>query len=276
MSRTCLPGVLALLAWAPAASATTVDPLGRVLVVDPITFDGGMLQRGGQVAGGAGSEAARLLVAGESTFFRELSVRVDYTRDFAYGPRHRSPDGNRIGWRLRMPVIQSPRYGRFDTWQFNYRRELHLGPVDPLSPAHEVNNAFIWARGARTRMPSTHHLQLGPVVRDRFQAGDSGARAGLVVRGASRWMLGQPSASGHLSGSLAVLETRWLHYGLVARRDGRWTLSPLSPALHWGRGMKAVTVGAFPEIGLRYTDDGVAMEWSGLLVIQSSQLPRVE
>ena len=124
--------------------------------------------------------------------------------------------------------------------------------------------------------PHQHHLQAGPVVRDRTQAGKDGARAGLVVRGASRWVVGQPSPTGKLAMSWGLLETTWLHYGLTRRRDGQWDLSPLSPALHWGRGARAVTVGAFPEIGLRYHAGGSEMVWSGLLVVQSSQLPRLE
>jgi len=266
-------GVLAILS---SAHATTIDPLGRVLVVDPLTFDGGMLQRGGRVSGGAGDAGAILQVAGESTFFRELSLRVDYTRDFVYGPRETHPDGNRIGWRLRLPVIQSPRYGRVDSWQFHYRREFHIGAVDPLAPAHEVNQAFLWARGARTRMPSTHHLQAGPTVRDRKQAGRDGARAGLVVRGSSTWLIGQPSSEGRSALSISLLETSWLHYGLVARRDGRLSLSPLCPALHLGRGTHAATLAAFPELGLRYSDAGAQMQWGGQLMLQSSQLPRLE
>ena|GEM_PF-5131176 len=276
MLRRLLWSALLAISTAGAAHATTIDPLGRVLVLDPLTFDGGLLQRGGQVAGGAGNSGARLLVAGESTFFRELSLRVDYTRDFAYGPHETAPDGNRIGWRLRLPVIQSPRYGRVDGWQFHYRRELHLGAVDPLAPAHEANTAFIWARGARTTVPNTHHLQIGAVVRDRFQAQKHGARTGLTLRGSSAYFLGQPSPSGRMAASVALLEARWLHYGLVARRDGRVVVSPLSPALHWGRGVRAVTLGAFPEIRFRYCPDGAEMQWAGFLVLQTSQLPRLE
>jgi hypothetical protein len=258
------------------ARATTIDPVGRVLLVDPLTFDGGMLQRGGRVAGGAGNDGARLLVAGESTFFRELSLRVDYTRDFVYGPRSTDPDGHRIGWRLRLPVIQSPRFGRVDSWQFHYRREFHIGDVNVLAPAHEVNMAFLWARGARTRMPSTHHLQFGPTVRDRLQAQHDGARAGLVIRGSSTWLVGQPASTGSTALSVSLLEATWLHYGLVDRRDGNLALSPISPALHVGRGAHAVSIGAFPEIGLRYTAEDVEMVWAGQLLVQSSQLPRLE
>lgn len=280
-----LPGrVSSLLRWlwptllclATSAHATTIDPLGRVLVVDPLTFDGGTLQRGGRVVGGAGDDGARLTVAGESTFFRELSLRVDYTHDFVYGPRATHPDGHRIGWRLRLPVIQSPRYGRLDGWQFHYRRELHLGDVDPLAPAHEANMAFIWARGARTSLPSTHHLQVGSTVRDREQATAWGARAGLVLRGSSTWLLGQPSPEGHSAASVSLVEASWHHYGLVARGDGRLSLSPLSPAVHFGRGVRAVTLGAFPEIQLVYGRGGAEMRWAGLLLLQSSQLPRLE
>lgn len=276
VSAVCLWSLWGGLALFSSANATTLDPVGRVLPVDPLTFDGGMLQRGGRVSGGAGSAGGILRVAGESTFFRELSLRVDYTHDFVYGPRQTHPDGHSIGWRLRFPVIQSHRYGRVDSWQFNYRREFHIGAVNSLSPAHEVNQAFLWARGARTRMPSTHHLQFGPTVRDRTQAGASGARAGLVVRGSSTWLLGQPAPTRHTAASVSLLEATWLHYGLVARRDGILRLSPLALALHVGRGTHAATIGVYPDLGMRYNADEVGMQWGGQLVVQSSQLPRLE
>ena len=258
-----------------SAAATTVDPVGRVFVTDPLTFDGGLLQRGGRVAGGASTSGGLLELAGESTFFRELSLRVDYTHDFAYGPPAGSPDGHRIGWRLRMPIIQSPRYGRLDAWQFTYRQELHLGPVDPL-PAHVFTSAFVWARAKSRRIPATHHLQLGPTVRDRAQAGEDGARAGLVVRGASSIHLGQPKVEGVWSSTLGIFEAQWQHYGLVPRMHGRLTTAALCPAVHLGRGNRAATFGLYPQLLVDYLPDALDLGWGGFAVLQSSQLPRLE
>jgi len=256
--------------------ATVVDPVGRVFVTDPLTFDGGLLQRGGRVAGGASEHGAMLQVAGESTFFRELALRVDYTHDFVYGPPQASPDGHRIGWRLRMPIIQSPRYGRLDAWQFTYRQELHLGPVDPLSPAHVFTSAFVWARAASHQVPATHHLQTGPIVRDRAQAGTDGPRAGLVVRGATSVHLGQPRVDGRWSSTLSLFEAQWLHYGLTQRMDGRLTTSALCPAVHFGRGNRAATIGLYPQLGLHYDTTHADLSWGGYAVVQSSQMPRIE
>ena len=75
---------------------------------------------------------------------------------------------------------------------------------------------------------------------------------------------------------MSLLEATWLHYGLVARRDGILRLSPLALALHVGRGTHAASIGVYPDLGMRYTADEVGMQWGGQLVVQSSQLPRLE
>ena len=47
-------------------------------------------------------------------------------------------------------------------------------------------------------------------------------------------------------------------------------------ALHVGRGTHAASIGVYPDLGMRYTADEVGMQWGGQLVVQSSQLPRLE
>ena len=248
-----------------------IDPIGQVTLLEPLTFDGGVLRRSLRVAGGAAGNGGALSVSGESTFFRELSVRVDYDRDFWY----QTNDGHRIGWRLRLPVIQSHRFGRLDAWQFNYRQEAHIGPVDPLAPAHVFDSAFLWARGARG-WPSTAHLQLGPVVRDRAQAGPEGARAGSTVRVAHAVLLGRPHADGRWSVSLNTVEAVWLHYGLVGKMDARLDVSALAPSVHLGRGTRGASVSLLPRMRFAYSPAGVDIDWGGYAVLQSNQVPRLE
>lgn len=267
--------LLAAVVAATPAGATTIDPLGRVILIDPLTFDGGVLQRSGRVSGGGAGWGGVLSVAGEATFFRELSARVDYTQDFDYGPRDTHPNGHRLGWRLRLPVIQSPRFGRLDTWQFQYRQELGLGPpIERYSPAHEASMAFIWARGA-TGWPATHHLQYGVVVRHPEQT-DQLARTGFVVRGASAVHLGQPVNGRVAAVTVAPYEVVWHHYGLSDRLDGRLELAMMCPAVHLGQGSAATSIGLMPQMRFEYSGEATEVGWGGFAVVQTSQLPRVE
>ncbi len=259
-----------------------VARLGDLVFIDPLTFDAGLLQHSASVGGGAGSEGALLETAGEAPFYRELSVRVGHVHDFAYGPAPAGEDGDRISWRLRLPVIQSLRYGRANTWGFQYRGEAHLRAVDRLSPRHDVDVAFSWGRGARG--PNhTHHLQVGVITRDPLQAGvvgtaagpRTGARAGGVFRYAVGVELG--GGVGPVAPVLSPVELVVMHYGLVGRGDGRADLSVLSPQLLWSRRRVTWRAGIAPRMRMAWQPGApVGIEWAGLAQLQGSWVPRVE
>ena len=266
--------LLLIQALTGTADASTLVRLGDLLFMDPLTFDAGLLQHSADVSGGAGTDLGLLETAGEAPFFQELSVRVAHNHDFAYGPAPLGRDGDRIAWRLRFPVIQSLRYGRVNTWAFQYRGEAHIRAVDPMSPRHDVDLAFSWGRGARGRN-HTHHLQLGVVVRDHQQAGHAGARAGAVLRYAAAVELG--GGVGPVAPAIAPLELVVHHYGLVDRRDGRIDVGVLAPQVFWNTGRVTWRAGITPRARVGYPATGpLSIDWGGLAVVSSSWVPKIE
>jgi hypothetical protein len=273
---------LLVLALVATVHASVVSRLGDLVFIDPLTFDAGLLQHGLASTGGAGGDGALLETAGEAPFYRELSVRVGHAHDFAYGPGPEGEDGDRVSWRLRFPVIQSLRYGRANTWGFQYRGEAHFRTVDPLSPRHEANVAFSWGRGARG--PNhTHHLQTGVVVRDHRQAGLvrattgllQGARTGAVLRYAGAVELGR--GVGPVAPALSPVELTLVHYGLTTRGDGRLDLSVLCPQVLWSTRRATWRAGLAPRMRMGWrAGEGLGISWAGMAQLAGTWVPRVE
>ena len=251
LSLLILPGI--------GRAASLLDPLGDLWLIDPQTLDSGLLQRGAAARGGAGGEGGELFVGLEAPFYHEVSVRAGYAQDLWID----APDGHRVSWRLRMPILQTAEVGQLDALVLHYQGEAHLRRVDPLAPSHTALVGHVAARGRRGP-PLSRHDQLGVLVRQKEQA-DGLARAGITGRQATivqlRGFTGQRSAG---SLALSLWELNWSHYGLVARMDGRLDLSFAAPSVHWGQGRRTLSFGVAPRYRLAYQRTGVQQSWAGL------------
>ena len=258
-------------AAAPAQAASLLDPLGDLWLIDPLTIDSGLLQRGSAVRGGAGGEGGELFVGLEAPFYHEVSVRAGYAQDLWFDAR----DGHRVSWRLRMPILQTAEVGQLDALVLHYQGEAHLWRVDPLAPSHTALVGHVAARGRRGPALSRHD-QLGVLVRQKQQAAGL-ARAGLTGRQATivqlRGLTG-PRSTGSVA--LSLWELNWSHYGLVARMDGRLDLSFAAPSVHWGQGRRTLSFGLAPRYRLTYQRGGLQQSWAGLASLNLGSTPSLE
>lgn len=267
----CLLAVGLTCAAGPASAASLLDPLGDLWLIDPQTLDSGLLQRDSAVRGGAGAEGGELFVGLEAPFYHEVSVRVGYAQDLWFA----APDGHRVSWRLRMPILQTAEVGQLDALVLHYQGEAHLRRVDPLAPSHTALVGHVAARGRRGP-PLSRHDQLGVLVRQKVQA-QGLARAGLTGRQATLLQLrgiSGPRGAGSLA--LSLWELNWSHYGLVARMDGRLDLSFAAPSVHWGQGRRTLSVGLAPRYRLAYQRGGLQQSWAGLASLNLGSTPSLE
>ena len=264
---------LMLLLWTWTADAALVSRLGSLYFYDPLTFDSGALQHGGVVRGGAGAGGGLLEIAAEAPFYRELSARVAHQQNLR---GFETPNGHRLSWRLRAPIIQSTRFGRLDTVQFHYVGGINLAAVSAMAPTQEAGGALLTARSVSGPAIS-NHLQLAAIVRSPEQAGLL-SRTGLVAREALIVQLGRPRPGprGRWTTSASVAEVDWKHYGLVRRMQGQLDVSVLSPTVHLTHGRATWSLGAYPRMRINYDPDEVGIGWGGFATLRVSHAPRME
>ncbi len=263
LARWLLALTLGWLTLTSPARAAVVSRLGSIYLYDPISFDSGVLQRGVYARGGAGSEAGGIDTGMELTFFHEFSLRLGYTQRFLYDGQ---PDPLGFGWRARMPVFESLRYGRLDSAGFIYSGATPLGePIDTLTARHVALAAHVSARSRRL-LAHSFHGQAGFGWRGRDQAPEAPrfARVGPTLRVAHLVQIYQaaPGLGGHWTATASTLELSAQHYGLTpgAGGEGRLQLGTAGLGLHFTPSIATYSFGLMPRVTLEYGPDRA--DWS--------------
>ncbi len=263
--------------WSGRASGSVVSRLGAVFLYDPLTFDAGSLQRGGWVRGGAGTGAGELEVAGESTFFRDFSLRVSYRHRFEYG----AANGVGLGWRFRFPIIESARFRHFTSTQFYYQGSHGFLEPDAREPDHEVGAAESLGFPV-LGLATSFHAQLGVAIRSEERLPDVSdpARVGGAVRLAYLFQLYNPPRGrrGLWTVTFSVVEFSAVHFGRRGKdgSGGRMRVSAGAPAIHFSPRGACYTLGLAPVMTWTYGADGSRLDWGGLAVLSVSHRNALE
>lgn len=243
-----LPLVFALLL--NQAEATVVSRLGSVYLYDPVSFDGGVIQRGGYARGRVETGRGDMAAGVELPFFREFSLRLGYTQAMRYQDRS-DPVG--LDWRLRMPVLESIRFGRLTSSGFYYSGSARLSqPTDPLVPRHEFGPTLATSR--TWRRSHSVHAQGGLAFRERGE--DPLDAFGTAVRFAHLVQVYSPPPGLGITStvSLSTVEVEWVQFGLTPGYGGEGVLrgGALGPTLHITPRTATYSLGLMPAISLRY------------------------
>lgn len=253
------------------ALASVVSRLGDVYLYDPLSFDAGVMQRGIDARGGAGTDAGSLEVGLDLPFYREFSLRTAYIHRFYLD----APDGHDLTWRLRMPVVESARYGRIASVQAVYAGSAGFGDApDPLLADHLVGAARTIGRTTRRSAHSFHGLLL-LAVRDKEKVeipegreGVPGGRVGVALRAAHLFQLYDPAIGpgGKWTVTLSTAELRLIHFGgrPAAGGAGRLDLVALAPAINFTPRIATYTVGVLPRVTLIWGPGGLEPSVGGL------------
>ncbi len=230
------------------ARATVVSRLGDVYLYDPVSFDGGVIQRGSYTRGRVESDRSALSAGVDLPFFRELSLRLGYTQSLLYEGR---ADPLGVDWRLRMPVLESIRFGRLTSSGFYYSGSAALGAAhDPLVPHHELGPTLATSR--TWRRSHSLHAQGGPAFRERGE--DPLGAVGAVLRFAHlvQIYVPPPGLGITATASLSTVELEWIQFGLGDGREGLLRGGFLGPTLHITPRTATYSLGLLPTASLRY------------------------
>ena len=257
--------------------ASVVSPLGAIFFYDPLTFDAGVLQRGGSVSQGLFTGGWMLDACADLPLFHELSVRLGYAQRLS----SKTPGGHDLTWRIRMPILESARFGRLMSVQIVYSGHHPFAAPDALAPRHEVGGAYS-ASFARSGLGKTVHTQLGLLVRYGSEVHEplTLGRVGVAARGAFITQLYRPrfGRGGAWTTTLSVAELSIVHFGVSTRRggDGRMTLSMAAPAVHFSPRSATYTLGFVPFSSFTYDSAGTRLDWGGRLVLAAFHRSHME
>lgn len=263
--------LLGFLVVAPQAQATVVSRLGAIYLYDPMSFDAGVLQRGGYLRLGAGTDGTGLETGIDLPFFRDFSLRLGLEQaTTAEGERDQS-----FVWRARLPIVETARYGVLSSVQLGVIGRASQGDVQPLSPRLELHAASSRCYLSRNRAWS-YHVQTGVLFREAAQAESEALLSpiGIVQRAAWIFQLYSPprGIGGKWTLSFSVMELEWMHYGLglpIIGKDqageGQLELSPLTPTLHFSHNRATYSLGITPQARVRYGGETATLE-GGLLM----------
>jgi len=268
-----LPSLLLSLLLTPPADATVVSRLGGVYLYDPLLFDGGIIQRGAYARGIVDSERSSMAAGAELTFYQDFSLRLGYTQDMRYGGEA-DPVG--FDWRLRMPVLESIRYGRLTSSGFYYLGNLRLNDeADPLRPLHDFGLAIASSR--TWRRAHSVHAQAGFTFRER--TGDPADSFGTAVRFAHLVQIYRPTPGLGITwtASLSTLEVEWLQFGITALGgEGMVRGGGLGPTLHITPRVATWSLGLLPTLSLRYGEDDPRLGVGGTANLNVTYRPEWE
>jgi len=241
-----------LLALIAPADATVVSRLGGVYLYDPALFDAGVLQRGVYSRGIIDSRESSLSAGMDLPFYRDFALRLGYTQDMRYGG---APDPVGLDWRMRMPVLESIRYGRLTSSGFYYTGNLRLNEPDAsLRPRHEfglsVSSSRTWRR--------SHSIHTQAAFTFRERTGDPADAFGTATRFAHLVQIYRPTPGLGITWtvSLSTLEVEWVQFGITALGgEGLLRGGTLGPTLHVTPRIATWSVGLLPTLSLCYGED---------------------
>jgi hypothetical protein len=255
--------------------ASVVSPLGAIFFHDPLSFDAGVLQRGGSLRTGLGSEGFSLDAAVDLPMFHELSLRIGYAQRLAA----ETAGGHDLTWRVRMPILERARYGRLGTVQIDYAGHHPFARPDARAPRHELTGAYSGSF-ARSGPGITLHGQIGLVARRSAEvdAPLTLGRFGVVARGAFLTQLYRPRFGSAWSTTLSVAEATAVHYGLPGDHagDGRISLAVAAPAVHFTPRSATYSLGLLPRGTWTYGATGGRLDWGAHLVLAATYRTHTE
>lgn len=239
------------------AQATVVSRLGAIYLYDPLTFDAGVLQRGGYVRVAAGSDRSWLETGVDLPFFRELSLRAGVER---LSTDAGEPELNLV-WRIRLPIVERARYGNLTSLQLGAIVRSPFQPLDALTPQREL---FVASSGAwlASHRAYSLHWQAGVVSRASEQAAEDLSLSQLGVMSRLGWLyqlyLPPRGMGGKWTVTLAFVEAQWVHFGVSLQRpgDGLLTLSSFNPTVHFSHSRTTWSLGVAPQLRVRYDAAG--------------------
>lgn len=249
------------------AGASVVSRIGHIFFYDPLTFDAGILQRSMMVRGGVDTDQGRVDAALDLPFYRELGLRVGYLQGFRLG----DVDTRDLSIRLRMPVIESARFGRISSAQFVYAASFGVGDAsDGLLPNHQVGVADSIGRSGRNAAHSLHS-QLLLNVRDAEKVGGAAeapweplGRVGVEARFAHLMQPYRPQAGlgGSWTATISSAEVDVVHYGGRVSQGGvgRVEMTAAAPALHFTPSYATYTLGVMPRLVVAWGAEGTVVD----------------
>lgn len=251
---------------APAAQASVVSRLGSLYFYDPLSFDAGVVQRGGSVRLGWDVSGGWIDTGLDFPYFKDFSVRLGYVQRI----RPTALDGHVLTWRLRMPVLEVARYGGLSNAQIIYTGSYVLARAPSLTPIHEILAAQSMSHTLE-HMALTFHAVGGVCFRAATADPLALGRLGVTARTALVTQLYRPprGLGGKWSVTVSPLELAWVHYGvpseLSAGRagDGRFTLTLLGPAVHFTHRSATYSLGILPQWQREYDVKGLQQGWGG-------------
>lgn len=265
------------------ARASIVSRLGDVYFYDPLSFDAGVLQRGLGVRGGADTRGGELETWLDLPFYREFSLRTAYAQRLLLD----QDDGHDVSWRLRMPVLESARFGRISSAQAVYAGSASLGASpDRLLPNHMVGAAHSFGRTGRGVAHSLHG-QLLFAVRDKDKVlipdgldRAPFARVGLTLRVAHLVQLYEPPAGpgGKWTVTLSTVEAVATHFGGAPSQGGagRLDLVAAAPAINFTPRYATYTLGLIPRLRVEWGPEGPSVDVGGLANLSISYRTQLE
>jgi len=249
--------ILSCLIGATRAQATVVSRLGAIYLYDPLTFDAGVLQRGGYIRLAAASDRSWLDAGVDLPFFRELSLRAGVEQ---LSTSVDDPSLNLV-WRVRLPIVERARYGNLSSLQLGAIIRTPFAPLDPLTPQREL---FVASSGAwlASHRAYSLHWQAGMVSRDLQQAAEDLSLSQFGVMSRLSWLyqlyLPPRGMGGKWTVTLAFVEAQWVHFGVSLQRpgDGLLTLSSGNPTVHFSHSRTTWSLGLAPQLRVRYDEAG--------------------
>lgn len=242
------------------AQASVISRFGSLYFYDPLSFDAGVIQRGGVFRGGWDASGGWIDTGLDFPYFKDFSLKVGYVQRIRLG----APDGHILTWRLRMPVLEVARFGGLSSSQLVYTGGHPLARPPALTPIHELLAAQSMSR-TLDHWAITVHAVGGVCFRAQTAEDLLLSRLGLTARAAAVVQLYRPprGLGGKWSVTLSPLELQWVHYGWGRTRWGdeslRLTLG--APAVHFTHRSATYSLGLMPQWHREMTSAGVQEGW---------------